>query len=40
MVGYLVAQPNSFYMGNLKSLKGVNTRELNSIDSIKQLMEE
>lgn len=40
MVGYLVAQPNSFYMGNLKSLKVVNTRELINIESIKQLMEE
>ena len=36
MVGYLVAQPNSFYMGNLKSLKVVNTRELINIESIKQ----
>lgn len=40
MVGYLAAQPNSYYLGNLKSLKDVNTRELTSIESIKQLMEE
>ena len=40
MVGYLAAQPNSYYIGNLRSLKDVNIRELNSIESIKQIMEE
>ena len=38
MVGYFAAQPNSYYLGNLMSLKDVNIRELNSIESIIKLI--
>lgn len=38
MVGYFAAQPNSYYLGNLLSLKDVNIRELNNIESIIKLI--
>lgn len=34
MVGYLAAHPNSFYFGNLKSLKICNNREINDMEKI------
>lgn len=34
MIGYLSAQPNSFYFGNLKSLAKCNNREITDMEKI------
>jgi len=40
MVGYLAAQPNSYYFGNLPSISNANINKLNSIDAIEKTMED
>ena len=39
-VGYLAAQRNSFYFGNLRSIGQVNKSKINDIDQIIKIMED
>jgi len=39
MVGYLAAQPNAFYFGNLRSINFANNKRINSSETIKTIME-
>lgn len=39
MVGYLAAQPSSFYFGNLRSINIVNNKCINSKETITTIME-
>ena len=38
MVGYFAAQSNSYYIGNLMSIKYVNTREIKDVETIIKLI--
>ena len=40
MVGYLSAQKNSYYFGDLKSLGSINNNKLISMEQIEMIMEE
>lgn len=40
MVGYLMAQRNSYYIGNLRSLHPLNKTEIKTIEELKQIMED
>lgn len=39
VVGYLAAQPNSYYFGNLKSLASINNSQLYAQQDCQQLLE-
>lgn len=40
MVGYLLAQPNSYYFGELMDINKANTNKLYSKEAVVQIMEE
>jgi len=40
MVGYLAAQKNCYYIGNLRSVSSVNNRPIITIDDLKTIMED
>lgn len=40
MVGYLIAQRNSYYFGNLRSITGVNNSAIQNIEELKNTLEE
>jgi hypothetical protein len=40
MVGYLAAQKNCYYIGNLRSVSSVNNRSIITIDDLKTIMED
>jgi len=39
MIGYLAAQPGSFYFGNLRSINFANNKSITSSETIKTIME-
>ena len=38
IIGYIAAQSNSYYLGNLKDLNKANPRAIHDIDSLKEIL--
>jgi hypothetical protein len=38
IIGYIAAQPNSYYLGNLKDLSKANPRAIYDINSLKEIL--